>query len=860
MPDMYGSFLSEQAGRVQRAMSFVKRVIPSLFITALPLALTRSIWWQVWHSGVPRAWDGTGHYGIAKIYAQTIFPETLGWVPAYFGGMPFPNFYPPAFYWSVSLLQRTNLFSFLTAFKLVLAISVALLPVAIWLVAYAVSDKDRIVANSAALISVPLLVDARAWAGLPPGLDYYSTFQIGLYTQPLAFLLFAVWYVVYVKLRGARHWSWGLACLLLALAILANFFIAVTACIFVGATLVLDFTNYLAAATDQERKQRRQVLLAHFTSPLVSLSLTLFWVVPMLYSYEYFVTRPYVIPLTQLISPLMWGIYILAGFGVICCLRRKTLVHSYLLASLILLCGIVSGGTVAPHWFPLQPPRFLGTLTVLLTIPAGFAVAALFRFLVGTVNPSGRDGPEVLGPRRIGFAAYAGVILIVIAAIDAFVFIKPPPTDMAFYPSEGSTELNSILEFGQGHREGRYLVEADIAQGAVKFDARAINAYLGAQGNQTLSAVFHEASPNALFFLPTANAFSGFPDSFGISSVLADDLDFAEQPLGRQVRRAQFLGVRYLVIYSPEIKDHLGPYTTARYDFGNWSVFELRGDPTPQFQALPYRPALVVSTFTVKERRGSEYNFIRLVEEQFADGWFDVLLVLSPERKIDKLTNLEQFGALILDTYNFDNEEVAYQRLREYSRSRCLILLSSEANLFKRIRATRAEFPLAEFIDRQVIVENDEPLGANEPTFHYGSTSIRKEWHLVRSVLERRQVPVEANGVHGEVNYNEIRLNTTTASPENFVPIMISNSYHPNWQRADRGAIYAVTPFNMLTFVNQPVRLVYGRRKLDDVGLWISGSLFLFLVLGTCYRIRWRRRLSNDEVIVSPKSSEPVLG
>jgi hypothetical protein len=64
----------------------------------------------------------------------------------------------------------------------------------------------------------------------------------------------------------------------------------------------------------------------------------------------------------------------------------------------------------------------------------------------------------------------------------------------------------------------------------------------------------------------------------------------------------------------------------------------------------------------------------------------------------------------------------------------------------------------------------------------------------------------------------------------------------------------------MLTFVNQPVRLVYGRRKLDDVGLWISGSLFLFLVLGTCYRIRWRRRLSNDEVIVSPKSSEPVLG
>jgi len=113
--------------------------------------------------------------------------------------------------------------------------------------------------------------------------------------------------------------------------------------------------------------------------------------------------------------------------------------------------------------------------------------------------------------------------------------------------SRGKPELNSILDFGQGHRDGRNLVEADIPYGAVKSDS--INAYLGAQGNQTLSAVFHEASPNVLFFLPTTNAFSGFPDNFGISSVLADDLDFAEQSLGRHVRRAQFLGVHYLVIH-----------------------------------------------------------------------------------------------------------------------------------------------------------------------------------------------------------------------------------------------------------------------------------------------------------------------
>jgi len=471
------------------------------------------------------------------------------------------------------------------------------------------------------------------------------------------------------------------------------------------------------------------------------------------------------------------------------------------------------------------------------------------------------ERPGMLGTgRATDFAYYSGIILILVAVIDAFIFIKPPPTDMAFYPTEGSAELNSILEFGQSHRDGRYLVEADIPNGAVKFDARAINAYLGAQGNQTLSAVFHEASPNALFFLPTANAFSGFPDNFGISSVLADDLDFAEQPLDRHVRRAQFLGVRYLVIYSPEIKDRLGAYIAARYDFGDWGVFELQGDQAPQFQTLSCRPALVVSTFSLKERRRNEYNFIRLAEEQFADGWFDVLLALSPEVKIDKLQDLDQFGALILDTYDFDNEEVAYERLREYSRSRALILLSSETNLFRRIQADRAEFPQAEFINRQDPVENDQMLGATEPTFHYRYTSIRKEWHLVRRALERQRVAVQASGVVGEINYNEIRLNPTVASADNLVPIMIRSSYHPNWQREDHGAIYAVTPFNMLTFINRPVRLLYSRRRLDSLGLWFSGGVFIVLLLGTCWWNRSRRLPANHGTIVPPKRSEPVLG
>ncbi|HYX42130.1 MAG TPA: hypothetical protein VE821_10555, partial [Pyrinomonadaceae bacterium] len=66
-----------------------------LLISALPVALTSPLWLQVWHGTRPRATNGSGHYAIALVYDQTIFPDTFGWTHAYFGGMPFPNFYPP---------------------------------------------------------------------------------------------------------------------------------------------------------------------------------------------------------------------------------------------------------------------------------------------------------------------------------------------------------------------------------------------------------------------------------------------------------------------------------------------------------------------------------------------------------------------------------------------------------------------------------------------------------------------------------------------------------------------------------------------------------------------------------------------
>jgi hypothetical protein len=314
--------------------------------------------------------------------------------------------------------------------------------------------------------------------------------------------------------------------------------------------------------------------------------------------------------------------------------------------------------------------------------------------------------------------------------------------------------------------------------------------------------------------------------------VLADDLDFAEQPLSEQIKRAQFLGVKYLVIRTPAMKEQVSKELTSaiRHDIGWWAVFELPGPSAPLAQALPFKPALVLSSFTLKARRRNEMSFIRLGEEQFADNWFDVLLVRSPELKLDRLTDLENFGALVIDAYEYEDESAAFERLRKFAQSHALICLATDDALFRRIQSARAEFPSLEIIDGPV-EEAGETIEALKPTYHYNQSSIRQLWLRIHAVLDRKKIPTNAtsSSVTGELAQNFIKVNASTNQQTGAVPVLIAKTFHPNWQRTDGKSIYAATPFYMLAFVDQSASVVYGRHWFDRVGLWASAGSLLIL-------------------------------
>ena len=850
------------------ARAFIPLLLVSL--TALPVLLSTKLWLAIWRGILSRSWDGSGHSVIAQIYDQSIFPDTFGWTNAYFGGMPFPNFYPPVFYWCVALLHHTHLVSFATAFKLVLVLPVLLIPVMMWLLGWSLSNRNQLVAAAVALASVLLLVDLRFMGALLAGLDYFSTFQIGLYTQPLGFILLIAWFIVYSSLGrpnrndGARaliaqtRWRCALSSLLLALTVLANFFNAITAVMLILTMLICD-AAYYKRGSEAEKRELRRALLEHCLSSVVALFLTLFWIVPLLNEYQYFVTRPYIAETKALFTPALIAWYAVAVIGGVLWLRApfraeidedgslsssRRVLCSYLGACTLLGGAVVFASLAAPRWFPLQTPRFLATLTFMLAVPVGYALAAGYRRLANFLD---RSKPK---NSRISFrrAHYATGL-----AIALFLFIALTAPDLswayAFYPAGKKSEIDAVLDFARQHREGRYLVEVinpkrGPAWTEASFDARAVNSYLGAQGNETISGVFHEASPNVLFTLPTVNAFSNYPDSFGISSLLADDLDFVAQPLEQHIARARFLGVKYLVIRTPAMKERLGKEAeiAARHDFGWWSIYELRDKPSPFLEALPYKPALVVSSFTLKARHRNEMSFIRLAEEQFADNWFDVLLVRSPEAKVDRLTRLNDFGVLILDTYDYENETAAFDLLREYSQSHPLILLSSDADLCQRIKAARAQFSGLQIIERSA-EEPGQVLEAVAPNHHYQATSIRQQWVAVRRILEDNKKATNATTglINGTVEHNTIAIEYGNGSQGQRVPIVVSTTFHPNWYRDDGEALYAATPFYMLTFVDRSVRLHFERQRTDKGALWISAVSALLLGTFAVWPSVWKR-------------------
>ena len=97
-------------------------------------------------------------------------------------------------------------------------------------------------------------------------------------------------------------------------------------------------------------------------------------------------------------------------------------------------------------------------------------------------------------------------------------------------------------------------------------------------------------------------------------------------------------------------------------------------------------------------------------------------------------------------------------------------------------------------------------------------------------MLDQRKVPTDTQALSGQINQKQIQIDLGTP-PQEPVPVLITTSFHPSWNRTDGQPVYATTPFFMVTFVKVTTQLTYDRHWYDWVALWLSAATLLLLCL-----------------------------
>lgn len=121
---------------------------------------------------------------------------------------------------------------------------------------------------------------------------------------------------------------------------------------------------------------------------------------------------------------------------------------------------------------------------------------------------------------------------------------------------------------------------------------------------------------------------------------------------------------------------------------------------------------------------------------------------------------------------------------------------------------------------------------STEPTFRYGATPPRSAWIRVRRLLDQYKISVAPAEFSTQSERQLVRLKPVREVSEQ-TPVVLAQSYSPNWVRDDGGAVFPGVPFRVLLFAEGATNLHYRRSGLAKLG--IGASVLGLTVLFVCH-------------------------
>lgn len=650
------------------------------------------LWWlflsadylfKFWANPLVGGADGSGHVAALHLYSKHVYPALDGWIPELFGGMPFPVYYPPLFYWSgATVMLLTGIDAALCA-KLLTTLSFAALPGVLYLLGRRVGLKTFDALIAAAVAGV---VACGSNIVSLSGIGLLGLFEVGLFTQTLGFVFFCLWAACLPRAGRSPLASLG-ALLFLVATILSNAHILPLVAFYAVTWL---FTNLRRTIRRGVPLNASRVLLkTAYTLVLLvgSLLISGIWLVPLLKWYPYSVGQT--LSSMGLFSSLgslnvVWPVCAYVAWH-----ERDRRRHLSSLCLALLIAAVVALTPLADRlkYIPFQPPRVIAGALFLCTIPVTQLVSRLLTEIFA-------------GQRRTPY-----IILVVCTLALAWLHPMQRFGIGAFSQSEAE-QINVVRAAVKQLSPGKVLVE--IVEPKAIFNSpeartrelalsRALTHEIARDRRPVVWSVFREQSLMAPYATAVSNLFSTTKETFGLSGIALQRSADESVSMTDRLKAASELNVSYFLVRTAKAFELLQktPGVHLLWSINGWSLFTNGPNTSGDMQPIASLPVLAWLPAKSKNRSADEVDLFNLGEQLAFQGHPEVLPLWAHSEGVDTWDRIQrlQSAMVVVDPASVpsDQQEWIGALVREARKLR-MILLDDGSRLAAQIHERQHDF------------------------------------------------------------------------------------------------------------------------------------------------------------------------
>ncbi len=792
----------------------------SLVCAAAVILINLNSFTTYWSSPFIQGWDGEGHAAVGQYYSDHIFPSSWGWIPNWYTGMPFPQFYPPLFYMFLAGLYHVLPFSYITLFKVVVTLLELLVPATlVYFVSFRTKNPaSRIVAGVFSVLFVSAVFPEIGNSGMTVAATLYT----GMVTQLFGFIMFMCWLHFFLQIEKSRRAQ-----------ILAGFFLL---CTFISnvhnilVTFILFVVTYLVSLVTlcKEKFPSRTAFLKasvghfflYFLSGAIPLVATAFWTLPVYMNYSYFVTAspwspPNIIGFIMIFPVVfilaMVGLFIFKYFK-----DRTSLILSVTIG--VVFFVVYNNSWLEQHGLPAHVNRWFGVLC--------FFVPILIAFMYDHVSRIIKSGAQRL-------ALYGFMCILFLSSLYSFLSADTPD---GYYTGYTDDHVADILKYVRSNSDIGMMMTEVSRDGDPSL--MVIDSLVGLNNSGgDLTNIFRESSINSVFLTPVRNALSSGIEGWGFRTYLAFDEAFLKQDKSLGLDRAERIGIQSFLVRSRRTKDAFmkDDRVFLKKDFGGWALFSFKNKMT-RSEVLRYAPVHFYGNLNFKERAINDYDWARFQEGILYSDSKNTTFTYPHDQYIDSSSDFFTASTTVVSTYAYHDLKIAYARMLSYSKKNNLVLVADENPLFQMMYHSMLATSTRMSQHVQILDHVSPSLLDNDPTQTQMTAlfkSIEGSSTPVASVPHTNAV-ISANKI-------EVRLDATSTVP---LPVLVKVSYFPAWQRTDGVPIYLASPGFMLTYATSSFTLIFTTPWYVRAGNIISlAAILCGLSIAVFYK--YRRKYSS---------------